>query len=235
MAEKITNRSSSVRRGDFHSHSRSNHRDNASANDRRHDYEASDIPSWDTSKSANDMRAFATWKRNNPMRYEDVNNMTGNAEEWFIDNGGDAGEDWGEDGDLPKIIEVGLGLCFMSLLVGVPTGIIAGIAMYLLPDQFGVHHWSLDVIGAIVGIIALFAILGLVLGIAITIIGAPFVLLRLLFKLLAMPFRSAQQKKEAHAARLRRKKEKERNKATRARVLLDRKNNRFWRRKRPMK
>lgn len=135
---------------------------------------------------------------------------------------------------LPKIIEVGGAICFISLFALVPGFVVSGITLFLISGQFGVLHWSLDLVASLAGIIGFLGLIGFVLGLLMCIVGAPFVLIRLLFKLLAMPFRSQEQKEQDALNRRYRRRQREKGKASREKALRERKNKRAARSKRPL-
>lgn len=191
--------------------------------DSRHSYHAGHVPSWDKTPQAEMARKFANWKDRNPVAYSDINNMTGNAEEWFFDNGGDTSAYDGA-GDLPPVFGSGVILLGIGAVMTLTLIPLSWLIIEYAPNSLGWDvHWTIQGLGLLIGLAGMLGMIGLCIGLVLTIIGAPFVLLKLIWTLLSMPFRSAKKKDELKIARAGRKRALEKAQTYRAQMKAEKK------------
>lgn len=191
--------------------------------DPRHQFHAYDVPVWDRSPQAEQARDFARWKDNNPGEYAQINNLSGNAEMWFAKNRHKLNENKTPDTTGPAM----MGFSFMigGFTVGIPAGIMTWLILGLMYTQLGWDiHWTLFILGTIFGIITMIAGVMVFLGIAVTLLFSPLLLVHGILSLLAFIFSSKVDRMLAKQRRAARKKNQQDLKAEKAEAKQNRKN-----------
>lgn len=172
--------------------------------DPRHDYDAIDVPAWDTSPEAEQARAFARWKWRNPGEYAEMNNLTGNAETWFAQNGY---RTYGNprSAGLSEPTLMGGALLLGGIMAAVPSTVLTWVIFGLFGSTLDwTLHWTATGIGLIAGTVALVSVLVMGLGIAIALLFSPLVVIDVIVRLFTYVFSAEERKRVRNHRQMRR-------------------------------
>lgn len=191
--------------------------------DHRHDYQAVDVPAWDHSPAAENARDFARWKYNQPARYAEINNLTGNAEVWFAKNKHKLDVPL-DRGGFTQPSYIGMSFIATGLMIFIPAGIVTWLILGLMYTNLGWDlHFLVFGIGVVTSIIAFFSLILALFGIGMTVLFSPVLLVEALVRGFGFIFASKVDRALARDRRIARKRNREHLKAERAEAKQNRK------------